>query len=52
MTDVRAYLDFLCAHPEIHETILALGSHYTVDRINDAFVDAKSGNNIKTLLVK
>ena len=52
MTDVHAYLDFLCRHPEIHQTILALGSHYKVDEVNAAFVDAKSGNNIKTLLVK
>ena len=29
-----------------------LGSKYPVDKINDAIVDAKSGNNIKTLLVK
>lgn len=52
MSDVHAYLDFLCAHKEIHEMILALGSHYKVSEVNEAFVDAKSGNNIKTLLVK
>ena len=51
VSDVRQYLDFLVAHNELHEKILALGSRYTIDRINDAFADAKSGCNIKTLLV-
>lgn len=52
MSDVHAYLDFLCAHPETHETILKLGTHYKVSDVNAAFADAKSGNNVKTLLVK
>ena len=52
MSDVHAYLDFLCAHPETHDTILKLGTHYKVSDVNAAFVDAKSGNNVKTLLVK
>ena len=52
MSDVHAYLDFLCAHPETHDTILKLGTHYKVADVNAAFVDAKSGNNVKTLLVK
>lgn len=52
MNDVQDYLAFLCDHPELHETVLALGSRYTVDEINRAFVDAKSGGNVKTLLVK
>ncbi len=52
MTDVRAYLDFLCAHPELHKGIAALASRYTIDDVNLAFDDAKSGNNVKTLLVK
>lgn len=51
VSDVRQYLDFLVEHAELHERILALGSRYTIDRINDAFADAKSGSNIKTLLV-
>lgn len=50
--DVKAYLGFLCAHPELHGTIRALGSTYPVERINEAIADTKSGNNIKTLLVK
>jgi len=52
MSDVHAYLDFLCAHPELHDTIRSLGSKYKVEDVNLAFDDAKSGNNIKTLLVK
>lgn len=50
--DVEAYLRFLVAHPELHDTIRALGSTYPVARINEAIADAKSGENIKTLLVK
>lgn len=50
--DVKDYLAFLCAHPELHDCIRALGNKYTVEQINEAFDDAKSGNNIKTMLVK
>lgn len=50
--DVEYYLQFLCEHPELHDTIRALGSAYTIEQVNEAFADAKSGNNIKTLLVK
>jgi threonine dehydrogenase-like Zn-dependent dehydrogenase len=52
MSDVRAYLDFLCAHPELHDTIKQLISCYPVSQVNAAFDDAKAGNNVKTLLVK
>ncbi len=52
VADVRAYMDFLCAHEELHDTIRSLASAYTVSQVNEAFEDAKSGNNIKTLLVK
>ncbi len=52
MSDVRAYLDFLCAHPELHSTILALTRRYAVSEVNRAFDDARAGGNIKTLLVK
>lgn len=52
MIDVREYLDFLVAHPELHDCIRALGSKYAVADVNLAFDDAKSGNNIKTMLVK
>ena len=52
MSDVRAYLDFLCAHPELHATIQQLASCYPVSEVNAAFDDAKAGNNVKTLLVK
>lgn len=50
--DVHAYLDFLCDHPELHESISKLGNYYPISEVNQAFDDAKAGNNIKTLLVK
>ena len=52
MVDVEDYLAFLCAHKEVHETILSLGTHYKVADTNAAFADAEAGKNIKTLLVK
>ena len=52
MVDVKDYLQFLCAHPECHETIVSLGSRYAVADVNKAIDDAMSGNNVKTLLVK
>lgn len=52
MCDVRNYLAFLEANPDLHSPIAALSSRYPVSRINEAIADAKSGSNIKTLLVK
>jgi threonine dehydrogenase-like Zn-dependent dehydrogenase len=52
MFDVKNYLKFLQDHPELHETVLKLGNPYKVEEINQAFEDAKAGNNIKTMLVK
>lgn len=52
MCDVRTYLDFLSAHTELYETIEALGTKFKVSEINDAIAYAKSGKNVKTLLVK
>ena len=52
MTDVHKYLDFLSENPDLHPLIEKLGSKYKVEQINEAIIDAKSGNNIKTLLVK
>lgn len=49
--DVEHYLKFLCDHKELHTMISELGSCYTVSDVNLAFEDAKSGNNIKTMLV-
>ncbi len=49
--DVKDYLAFLCAHPELHDTVRALASYYPVERVNEAFADARSGQNVKTLLV-
>jgi len=52
MIDVEDYLAFLCAHKEVHSTILSLGTHYKIADVNNAFADAKAGKNVKTLLVK
>ena len=51
VSDVRDYLSFLLAHPELHAKIRELGNRYPLEEVNKAFLDAKSGNNIKTLLV-
>ena len=50
--DVEQYLAFLEVNPDLHPLIEKLGSKYKVEQINEAIADAKSGNNIKTLLVK
>ena len=50
--DVKKYLDFLASNPDLHPLIEKLSSKYKVEQINEAVADAKSGNNIKTLLVK
>ncbi len=49
--DVRAYLDFIAAHPELHKEIVSAAACYKVEDINKAFEDAKCGKNIKTMLV-
>ena len=51
MVDVRKYLDFLSAHPELHDKIRALSTGYPVEKVNEAFADAMAGKNIKTMLV-
>ncbi len=52
LCDVKAYLAFLADHPELHETIQGLGTRFAVSEINEAITYAKSGENVKTLLVK
>lgn len=52
MSDVDKYLAFLDKNPDLHPLIEKLGSKYKIEQINEAIIDAKSGNNIKTLLVK
>lgn len=51
VADVKEYLAFLAAHPELHGKIAALGTGYTVENVNQAFADAYAGRNIKTMLV-
>jgi len=50
MSDVTAYLAFLKANPQLHESILSLASCYRVEDTNSAVDAAKSGKNIKTML--
>lgn len=50
--DVRAYLEFLVQHPELHEVIRGMATSYPVSDVNRAFDDAGAGRNIKTVLVK
>ena len=52
MCDVRTYLDFLSIHTELYEKIEKLGTKFKISEINDAIAYAKSGKNVKTLLVK
>ena len=52
MCDVRTYLDFLSVHTELYEKIEKLGTKFKISEINDAITYAKSGKNVKTLLVK
>lgn len=51
VSDVKAYLDFLCSHTELHEIVKKLSFRYSISDINLAIEDAKSGNNIKTVLI-
>ncbi len=50
--DVRTYLEFLVSHTELYEKIRSLGTKFKVSEINEAIAYAKSGKNVKTLLVK
>lgn len=52
LCDVRTYLDFLASHTELYEKIRNLGTKFKVSEINEAIAYAKSGKNVKTLLVK
>ncbi len=50
--DVKKYLAFMSENPDVQQAALALCSKYSVSDINEAVADAKSGKNVKTLLVK
>ena len=52
ISDVRAYLEFLSAHPELHEIVSGMAARYPISEVNRAFDDAGAGKNIKTVLVK
>lgn len=49
--DVEQYLNFLIGNKDLHPLIDKMSSKYPIERINEAIADAKSGSNIKTLLV-
>ncbi|MCI8387700.1 MAG: alcohol dehydrogenase catalytic domain-containing protein [Clostridiales bacterium] len=50
--DVHAYLEFLDTHREVVDKIVKLGTAYPVSEVNQAFKDAESGRNVKTVLIK
>ena len=52
MCDVKTYLAFLADRPELFDRIRSLGTAFPVSEINGAIAYAKSGRNVKTLLVK
>ncbi len=52
VVDVEAYLAFLKAHPELHETVWEMATAYPVSQANQALSDSAEGRNIKTVLVK
>jgi len=52
MCDVHHYVAFLGENADILPTLRGMGTHYGVERINEAIADANGNRNIKTLLVK
>ena len=51
VSDVTAYLAFLQANPQLHALVLSLACSYRVEDTNKAIEAAKSGKNIKTMLI-
>ena len=51
ISDVKAYLSFLCEHRDLHANILELGTKYKIEDVNRAIEEAKEGVNVKTMLV-
>ena len=49
--DVEKYIEFLQGNAQLHGIIKRLYKTYRLEDINKAFDDAKSGGNIKTILV-
>lgn len=52
MCDVHRYVAFLGENRDILPQLRQLGTHYPVEKINEAIADANDSRNIKTLLVK
>ena len=50
--DVKKYLEFLASHLELQPQLEQLATKFSVSQINEAIAYAKSGKNVKTVLVK
>lgn len=50
-SDVYAYVDFLCEHPELHAAIAATATDYPLEKINEAYADLEARRTTKALLV-
>lgn len=51
LCDVADYLELLKKNPRLCETVASLASEYKVEDVNRAIADAKTGKNVKTILV-
>lgn len=51
MDDIRTYVAFLQANPDLAAKFRDLIAAYPVGKVNEAFADIRAGKNIKTLLV-
>ncbi len=51
ISDVKSYLDFLIANPELCRIFRGFAKEYKLEDINTAIADAEAGKNIKTVLV-
>ena len=50
--DVEKYVEFMSKNEDVFPMVREISSCYPIERINEAVADAKSGKNIKTLLVR
>ena len=50
--DVEKYVEFMSKNEDVFPMVREISSYYPIERINEAVADAKSGKNIKTLLVR
>ena len=50
--DVEKYVEFMSKNEDVFPMVREISSYYPIEKINEAVADAKSGKNIKTLLVR